>query len=81
MKTYRLSKEEIFQWCSIPKEELACKEGLKVKLNGIAVPIANTAAIVLNNGVSINVVTTRITVGTIARTAINAPPGILHVGW
>lgn len=33
MKTYRLSKEEIFQWCSIPKEELACKEGLKVKLN------------------------------------------------
>ena len=32
MKTNRLTKEEIFKWCSIPKEELKNQEGLKVKM-------------------------------------------------
>lgn len=32
MKTYRLSKDEIFQWCSIPKEELINQPNLKTKL-------------------------------------------------
>lgn len=32
METYRLSKDEIFKWCSIPKEELMNQEGFKTKL-------------------------------------------------
>lgn len=32
MKTDRLTKNEIFKWCSIPKEELAKQPGLKTKL-------------------------------------------------
>ncbi|WP_333813789.1 glucosamine-6-phosphate isomerase [Muricomes intestini] len=32
METNRLTREEIFKWCSIPKEELKNHEGLKTKL-------------------------------------------------
>lgn len=32
MKTDRLTRDEIFKWCSIPKEELANQPGLKTKL-------------------------------------------------
>lgn len=32
LETNRLTKDEIFKWCSIPKEELQNQEGLKVKM-------------------------------------------------
>ena len=32
METNRLTKDEIFKWCSIPKEELQNHDGLKVKM-------------------------------------------------
>lgn len=32
MQTNRLTKEEIFQWCSIPRDELPKMDGLKAKI-------------------------------------------------
>ena len=32
LETNRLTKEEIFKWCSIPKERIQNQEGLKVKM-------------------------------------------------